>query len=87
MVKDLQEKFYNNQLIGVKMHNPPFEDVCKALGCKSMRIDSRTNLQVQLKEFLNYSKEPIVANVITDQNETILSMVLPGRALDDMLTA
>lgn len=28
---------------------------------------------------------PIVANVITDSDETVLLMVSPGKALDDMI--
>jgi acetolactate synthase-1/2/3 large subunit len=41
MVKMWQEKFYNNNLVGVKMNNPPFEKVCEAFGCKGIKIYSR----------------------------------------------
>ena len=85
MVKIWQEKFYNNQTIGTKMKNPPFELVCRALGCESLRIDSAEGLDLTLDYFLNYEGGPIVLNVITDQNESVLPMVSPGKALDDMI--
>ena len=85
MVKMWQEKFYNNQLVGVKMNNPSFEKVCKTLGCKTMLIKSNKNLKDRLQYFLDYEDGPIVANVITDENESVLPMVSPGKALDDMI--
>jgi len=85
MVKMWQEKFYNKQLMGVKMNNPPFETVAASLGCHGIRIDSKKNLKEQLEYFLNYEDGPIVANVITDENESVLPMVSPGKALDDMI--
>jgi len=85
MVKMWQEKFYNNQLVGVKMNNPSFEKVCKTLGCETMLIKSNKNLKNRLQYFLDYEDGPIVANVITDENESVLPMVSPGKALDDMI--
>jgi acetolactate synthase-1/2/3 large subunit len=55
MVKMWQEKFYNNQLIGVKMDNPSFEDVAKSLGCHGIRISSNNNLKKELEYVLNAS--------------------------------
>ena len=51
MVKMWQEKFYNKQLMGVKMNNPPFETVALSLGCHGIKIDSNTNLKDQLEYF------------------------------------
>jgi acetolactate synthase-1/2/3 large subunit len=84
MVKIWQEKFYNNQTIGTKMHNPPFELVCRALGCEALRVESAKGLETVLDHFLNY-EGPIVLNVITDSSESVLPMVSPGKALDDMI--
>jgi len=85
MVKMWQEKFYNNQLIGVKMNNPSFEKVCKSLGCKSIKITKKGDVEKQLKYILNYNEGPIVANIITDDSETVLPMVAPGKSLDEMI--
>ena len=85
MVKMWQEKFYNSRLVGVKMNNPPFEDVCKAMGCHSIKIDSFENLTEKIKYILDYEDGPIVCNFITDSNEEVLPMVSPGKALDDMI--
>ena len=85
MVKMWQEKFYNNQLIGVKMNNPSFEKVCKSLGCKSIKITKKSEVEKQLKYILNYNEGPIVANIITDDSETVLPMVIPGKSLDEMI--
>jgi acetolactate synthase-1/2/3 large subunit len=87
MVKMWQDKFYNKQFIGVKMDNPPFEKVCREMGCKTMKIStSKTaTLEKKLKEFLDYEDGPIIANVITDENESVLPMVSPGKSLDDMI--
>ena len=88
MVKMWQEKFYNNQLIGVKMNNPPFEEVCKSMGCDSIKIDFNNSdefINEKLKYVLYYNHGPIVCNIITDENECVLPMVSPGKALDDMI--
>ena len=85
MVKMWQEKFYNNQLIGVKMNNPPFEKVCKSMGCHSIKIDKYDNIIEKLNYVINYEDGPIVCNIITDENEKVLPMVSPGKALDEMI--
>jgi acetolactate synthase-1/2/3 large subunit len=87
MVKMWQDKFYDKRHVGVAMNNPPFEKVCEAMGCKTLRIDSRVGLSAVLQEFLDWSDGPIVANVITDSSEAVLPMVSPGKALDDMIIA
>lgn len=87
MVKMWQDKFYDKRHVGVVMNNPPFEKVCEAMGCKTLRIDSRVGLSAVLQEFLDWSDGPIVANVITDSAEAVLPMVSPGKALDDMIIA
>jgi len=85
MVKMWQEKFYDSRLMGVKMNNPAFEEVCKSMGCHSIKIDSSDKLSEKLKYVLDYEDGPIVCNVITDENEAVLPMVSPGKALDDMI--
>jgi acetolactate synthase-1/2/3 large subunit len=85
MVKMWQEKFYEGRLLGVKMNNPPFHDVCASMGCETMLIDERTVLRSSLTKFLKYKGGPIVANVITDSSEAVLPMVSPGKALHDMI--
>lgn len=85
MVKIWQEKFYDNRLTGVKMNNPPFHLVCEAMGCKSVKINKRDNLETQIQEILEYEDGPIVANFITDDSESVLPMVAPGKSIDDMI--
>lgn len=84
MVKLWQEKFYANNLVGTKMNNPPFEKVCAALGCEALRVESATELEANLEYFLTH-EGPIVMNVITDSSESVLPMVSPGKALEDMI--
>jgi acetolactate synthase-1/2/3 large subunit len=85
MVKMWQEKFYNSRLVGVKMNNPPFEKVCEAMGCYSIKINSSNHLDQKIKYILDYEDGPIVCNFITDSDEAVLPMVSPGKALDDMI--
>jgi len=85
MVKMWQEKFYNSRLVGVKMNNPEFDLVVKSMGCHGIKITSKDNLKEQLQYVLDYEDGPIIANVITDENECVLPMVSPGKALDDMI--
>lgn len=85
MVKMWQDKFYDGRQMGVKMNNPPFHDVCKAMGCETMYVDSVVGLEEKLTQFLLYKGGPIVMNVITDSSEAVLPMVSPGKALDDMI--
>jgi acetolactate synthase-1/2/3 large subunit len=86
MVKIWQEKFYNGQIMGTKMNNPPFEEVCRALGCEALRVEAREGLDLfhVIAHFVHH-EGPIVLNVITDPNESVLPMVSPGKALDDMI--
>ena len=85
MVKMWQDKFYDKRQIGVKMNNPNFEVVAKSLGCASVRIQFKNQFQREIKYFLDYKDGPIVANVITDDNEPVLPMVSPGKALNEMI--
>ena len=85
MVKMWQDKFYEGRHMGVKMNNPPFELVCKEMGCETMRIDINDDVTTKLQQFLEYKGGPIVANVITNSSESVLPMVSPGKALDDMI--
>ena len=87
MVKMWQEKFYDSRLVGVKMNNPNFEEVCKAMGCHSCKITTHDpeQLEKELKYVIDYEDGPIVCNVITDENEVVLPMVSPGKPLDDMI--
>lgn len=84
MVKIWQEKFYQGRKVGTKMTNPPFELVCKALGCEALRCDSSAGLEEKMRYFLAFDG-PIVMNMITDSEESVLPMVSPGKALDDMI--
>jgi acetolactate synthase-1/2/3 large subunit len=85
MVKMWQDKFYEGRQMGVKMNNPPFEEICKAMGCKAFLIKDRADLEKGLHKVLTHEKGPIVVNVITDDSEPVLPMVSPGKALDDMI--
>jgi len=85
MVKMWQDKFYDKRQIGVKMNNPDFENVAKSLGCASMKIQFKYQFMKEIKYFLDYKDGPIVANIITDDNEPVLPMVSPGKALNDMI--
>ena len=85
MVANWQKLFYDGRFIATKMNNPPFEKVCESMGCKGIRIDVGDNIDAKLQEFLDYEDGPIVANVITDHSESVLPMVCPGKALDDMI--
>jgi thiamine pyrophosphate-dependent acetolactate synthase large subunit-like protein len=67
------------------MFNPPFELMCKSMGCESILINKNSNLEKDLKYILDYEDGPIIANIITDQDESVLPMVSPGKGLDEMI--
>ncbi len=85
MVQMWQKKFYQKRIIGTAMRNPNFEEIVKSMGCYSVRIDYNSNLKEELKKILEYSDGPIIANILTDENETVLPMVVPGEPLDNMV--
>jgi acetolactate synthase-1/2/3 large subunit len=85
MVKMWQNMFYDSRIIGTDMNNPQFEKVAKSLGCAGIKIDNFNNLENKLSYILNYEEGPIVANIITIDDEPVLPMVSPGKALDDMI--
>ena len=85
MVSMWQKMFYEERYIATDMKNPSFEKVAESLGCKGIKIDINDNLEQKLQYFLDYEDGPIVANVITFDDEPVLPMVSPGAALDDMI--
>lgn len=85
MVKMWQDKFYEGRRTGVKMNNPPFEEVCRAMGCAAIVIRDTGDLESGLRHVLDYESGPIVANIITNSDEPVLPMVSPGKAIDDMI--
>ena len=84
MVKMWQDKFYNKQFIGIDMDNPSFEKICQAMGCHSILITNECKLEDKLKYVMDYEDGPIVANVITDNNEPVTPMVKPNKGIHEM---
>jgi len=85
MVKIWQDKFYDKRYTGVKMNNPPFHEVCQSLGCKSLIVTARENLKADIQNALQYDAGPVVINFITDDSESVLPMVSPGKSIDEMI--
>lgn len=85
MVVQWQKMFYDNRIIGTLMKNPSFEKICESMGCKSIIIDSKFNIEKKICEILDYNDGPIVANIITDSDEPVIPFVIPGSSLDNMI--
>lgn len=81
MVKMWQDYFYDQRYIGVKNHNPKYDNVAKSMDIEGIRL-TKNNIN-QIEKFIHIEK-PIVIDTIISNEEYVYPMVIPGKGLDEM---
>ncbi|KAJ9446178.1 hypothetical protein DIPPA_35005 [Diplonema papillatum] len=84
MVRVWQMLYFNKRYLVTDSFNPDFCKLADAYGIKSMRISTKSELKDKVKEFIEYSGGPIIADFRV-QSDMCTPMVCPGAALDDMI--
>ncbi|MGY4687511.1 acetolactate synthase [Petrotoga miotherma DSM 10691] len=84
MVRQWQELFFDERYSGTILENPDFVKLAQAYGIKSLRIDQTNDVEMALKEVLNYDG-PVLLDVIIPQDENVFPMVPEGASINEML--
>ncbi|KUK81348.1 MAG: Acetolactate synthase [Petrotoga mobilis] len=84
MVRQWQELFFDERYSSTILENPDFVKLAQAYGIKSLRIDQSKDVEMALKEVLNYNG-PVLLDVIIPQDENVFPMVPEGASINEML--
>jgi len=84
MVRQWQELFFDERYSATILDNPDFVKLGQAYGIKSLRIEQTNDVEMALKEALNYDG-PVLLDVIIPQNENVFPMVPEGASINEML--
>ena len=84
-IRHTQRNFFEGHMTGSGVESgvgvPDFKNVAEAFGIKSVRIDSTSNLEEQIKEVLNYDGA-ILCEIMTE-TEYSFTPKLSSRKLED----
>ncbi|HBT50900.1 MAG TPA: acetolactate synthase large subunit [Petrotoga sp.] len=84
MVRQWQELFFDERYSATILDNPDFVKLGEAYGIKSLRIDQTNDVEMALKEVLNYNG-PVLLDVIIPQDENVFPMVPEGASIREMM--
>jgi acetolactate synthase-1/2/3 large subunit len=86
MVRQMQEKFYEERYNQTIMVNPDFDVLCQAMGCETIHTTKKASLTKDLKKFINWNHptKSIVLIVDVDQSEIVYPIVSASGGLHQM---
>ncbi|KAL6613384.1 acetolactate synthase [Neocallimastix californiae] len=86
MVRQMQEKYYEERYSQTIMVNPDFDKLCKAMGCETIHTSNKASLTKDLKKFIafNHPTQSIVLIVDVDQGEIVYPVVGANDGLHEM---
>lgn len=84
MVRQWQEKLYNNHFSETKISGPDFVKVAEAYGAKGIRIEKKEEIIPALQEAIEYNG-PVFLDFIVEPFEMVYPWVLAGKAIDDII--
>jgi len=86
MVRQMQEKYYNERYNQTIMVNPKFDELCQAMGAETIHTTKKSNLTKDLKKLINWNHptKSIVLIVDVDQKEIVYPIVGSNDALHNM---
>jgi len=86
MVRQWQQLFYDKNFVSVAVTQPDFCKLADAYGIKSMRVETRAEAPLAIKEAREY-KGPVLIDFQIDQEENVWPMVPAGAALSETIEA
>ena len=84
MVRQWQEKMYDQHYSGTQISGPDFVKVAEAYGAKGIRVEKEEEIFPALKEALEYPG-PVFLDFIIEPFETVYPWVLAGNAMNEIL--
>jgi acetolactate synthase-1/2/3 large subunit len=86
MVRQWQEKFYQERYSYSAMSVPNFVMLAEAYGAHGFRIEKQSELARTMKEAFN-TPGPVLIDVVIPKEEAVMPMIPPGGAMSEMLFA
>ncbi len=86
MVRQWQEKFYNERYSYSAMSVPNFVKLAEAYGARGFRIEKSAELASTMKEAFS-TPGPVLIDVVIPKEEAVMPMIPPGGAMSEMLFA
>jgi acetolactate synthase I/II/III large subunit len=86
MVRQWQERFYQERYSYSAMSVPNFVKLADAYGAKGFRIEKAKDLVRQMKEAFA-TPGPVLIDIVIPKEEAVMPMIPPGGAMSEMLFA
>jgi acetolactate synthase-1/2/3 large subunit len=86
MVRQWQEKFYQERYSYSAMSVPNFVMLAEAYGARGFRIEKQSELARTMKEAFA-TPGPVLIDVVIPKEEAVMPMIPPGGAMSEMLFA
>jgi acetolactate synthase I/II/III large subunit len=86
MVRQWQERFYNERYSYSAMAVPNFVKLAEAFGARGFRIEKPKELAKTMKEAFA-TPGPVLIDVVIPKEEVVMPMIPPGGAMSEMLFA
>jgi acetolactate synthase-1/2/3 large subunit len=86
MVRQWQEKFYNERYSYSAMSVPNFVKLAEAYGAHGFRIEKPKDLAATMKEAFA-TPGPVLIDIVIPKDEAVMPMIPPGGAMSEMLFA
>ena len=84
MIRQWQEKLFNQHYSQAKISGPDFAKVAEAYGAKGIRVEKEEEIIPALKDAIEYPG-PVFLDFIIEPMETVYPWVLSGKAMHEML--
>jgi len=86
MVRQWQERFYNERYSYSAMSVPNFVKLADAYGARGFRIEKPTELSATMKEAFA-TPGPVLIDIVIPREEMVMPMIPPGGSMSEMLFA
>jgi acetolactate synthase I/II/III large subunit len=86
MVRQWQERFYQERYSYSAMSVPNFVKLADAYGAKGFRIEKSCDLAATMKEAFA-TPGPVLIDVVIPKEEAVMPMMPPGGSMSEMLFA
>jgi acetolactate synthase-1/2/3 large subunit len=86
MVRQWQEKFYQERYSYSEMSVPNFVKLAEAYGARGFRIEKQGQLSATMKEAFA-APGPVLIDIVIPKEEAVMPMIPPGGAMSEMLFA
>jgi acetolactate synthase I/II/III large subunit len=86
MVRQWQDRFYNQRFSYSSMSVPNFTKLAEAYGARGFRIEKSNELAATMKEALA-APGPVLVDIVIPKDEVVMPMIPPGGSMSEMLFA